>query len=172
MFAESRGNYSLRRADMLMPKSYSCTDCGSRCPQPVYLRLQLTRCGLVQARQQARHLAIPVGHFCKTCLSARVRTAVGFDQLPPHVMGFLSLAGYRPAECTQESVSLSMGSLRALGAGSAGEQPAASGAGRLPTLLSAPEQPQGHKRAPSPRSAATGRGRGERGQSQQERSES
>lgn len=62
-----------------MPKVYRCADCGRECPDALYLRLQLTRCGLRQALKQRRHLAIPVGHFCLDCASQRVRTAVGRD---------------------------------------------------------------------------------------------
>ncbi len=60
------------------------------------------------------------------------------------------------------SLSPVAGSLRALSVGNAGEQPTTSGAARLPASISVPIKPQGQKRAPSPRSAATGRGRGER----------
>jgi hypothetical protein len=60
---------------------------------------------------------------------------------------------------TQEvALSPMAGSLRALSAGNAGEHPATSGAGRLSAsnFFALPGQPQGHKRAPSPRSEATG----------------
>jgi hypothetical protein len=61
-----------------MPRDYKCADCGKECPQPIYLRLHLTRCGWVRATQDPRwQSSIPVGHFCVACLSARVRTITG-----------------------------------------------------------------------------------------------
>jgi hypothetical protein len=56
-----------------MPKEYRCRVCGKVCTQPVYLRLQFTRCGLPQAsHQRDRQTWLSVGHLCEECLSMRV----------------------------------------------------------------------------------------------------
>lgn len=61
-------------------KNYMCTECGSECTAPTYVRLHLTSCGWTRLSQQARRQrSIPVGHFCDECLLRRVRTAVGRD---------------------------------------------------------------------------------------------
>ena len=57
-------------------KNYLCVDCGIDCVAPTYVRLHLTRCGWTRVSQQPRRqLSIPLGHFCKECLSLRVRRA-------------------------------------------------------------------------------------------------
>jgi hypothetical protein len=66
-----------------MCRKYSCEKCGTECRDAVYLRFQLTRCGLVNARHQTdRNRSIPLGHFCKGCLAAVVRTVVHNPQDP------------------------------------------------------------------------------------------
>jgi len=80
-------------------KLYSCTGCGRECHAPTYLRLQLTRCGLVQAKQCAnRNRSIPIGHFCRECLTARVRTVVGRDLKESEDAGLASGEG-APTSC-------------------------------------------------------------------------
>ncbi len=58
-----------------MSRVYQCTDCGAKSTNAVYARLHLTRCGLVNAREQKnRDRFLPIGHLCQECLSVRVRT--------------------------------------------------------------------------------------------------
>lgn len=63
-----------------MRKTYTCTNCECDCSEPVYLRLQITLCGLVGARKRNdRNRSFRLGHLCKACLLQRVRTALGRD---------------------------------------------------------------------------------------------
>jgi hypothetical protein len=69
-----------------MHKKYSCEDCRADCSAPTYLRLHLTSCGSTQVPGESRwQKSIPIGHFCKECLLARVRTATGHDFDLPQV---------------------------------------------------------------------------------------
>ncbi len=79
-----------------MQKAYRCKECGRECADPVYLRLVLTRCGVVSVYRRVsedglkRHLAIPVGHLCMECVLAHVRTVVADGQALPKLQGFLN----------------------------------------------------------------------------------
>lgn len=72
-----------------MTKSYRCADCGAVCLKPIYLRLQLTRCGLMNAKPQARHRSFRLGHYCQECLSSRVLSITRREELPTDLTPFL-----------------------------------------------------------------------------------
>lgn len=62
-----------------MAKSYQCVACGRTCEDPIYLRLQLTKCGLTQTRRQIRQAWLSAGHRCQECLLRCVHSLIKRD---------------------------------------------------------------------------------------------
>jgi len=89
-----------------MRKKYLCAECKAECAEPTYLRLHLTACGWRRSVQPSRsQRSIRVGHFCESCLWARVRTAMGRDFKPSQVESHSRPASLSPGLRTQEASS-------------------------------------------------------------------